>query len=223
MSLPGIIFIREFVLWARRVRRRVDYYALAVERAKATGRPLVVIGDPTSRATINWYGYGDLCIDINGCPTAPHSLKADITRPGSIPYPDDSVVVFVSCVLEYVSDIKAALQEIERAAGGAENIFIVAVDPYTLASTCYPGARWEISIAPPLARYPRFRWLQRPSSFHPRPHRPPGPPPPPPPPPPPGPPPHPGPPPAPPPHPGPPPRPPMPPHFGGPRQGPRPR
>lgn len=45
---------------------------------------------------------------------------------------DNSSVVFVSCVLEYVTDIDAALREISRIAGSADNVFVrhrPAVDP----------------------------------------------------------------------------------------------
>ena len=55
---------------------------------------------------------------------------------------DDTTVVFVSCVLEYVSDPEAALREMQRMAGSHENLFIVFVAPWTLTAALYPGARW---------------------------------------------------------------------------------
>lgn len=161
MSITSIVVIREVLMWARRVKRRVDYYALARARADTLGRPLVVIGDPMSHVTRNAYGYGDVCIDINGCPAAPRSITADISTPGAIPYPDNSVVVFVACVLEYVIDIEAAWDEILRAAGGPENVFIVHVESNSLTAFCYPGAKWAISSAPPLADRPIYRSTQR--------------------------------------------------------------
>jgi hypothetical protein len=51
-------------------------------------------------------------------------------------------VVFVSCVLEYVGDLPAALREIQRIAGDLENIYIVTVQPWTLTASLYPGAQW---------------------------------------------------------------------------------
>ncbi|MBK8263789.1 MAG: hypothetical protein IPK80_20940 [Nannocystis sp.] len=57
------------------------------------------------------------------------SIVADITR-GKIPnIADDSAVVFVSCVLEYVEDLHGALAEIARIAGSPDNLFIVNVQP----------------------------------------------------------------------------------------------
>ena len=67
---------------------------------------------------------------------------ADITA-GPIPgIPSNSAVVFVSCVLEYVGDLPAALREILRIAGELDNIYIVTVQPWTLTASLYPGARW---------------------------------------------------------------------------------
>jgi hypothetical protein len=48
----------------------------------------------------------------------------------------------VSCVLEYVDDVAAAVQEINRIAGSADNVFIVTVHSWSLPAHLYPGARW---------------------------------------------------------------------------------
>jgi len=67
---------------------------------------------------------------------------ADLTA-GPVPgIVDDSAVVFVSCVLEYVSDPEAALHELRRMAGTRDNLFIVFVEPWTFTAALYPGARW---------------------------------------------------------------------------------
>lgn len=127
-----------------RFRERTAAFKLATERAVALNRQLVVIGDPDagfhtrlSRA----YGCGDVCVDLNGCPKCPTTVVADITK--SIPLPDDSSVVFVSCVLEYVTDLKGALREIARVAGRSDNVFIVRVQPWTLTARLYPAAHWR--------------------------------------------------------------------------------
>jgi hypothetical protein len=68
-----------------------------------------VIGDPDAgmhTRLMRAYGCGDVCVDLNGCPKCPVTVVADITK-GPIPdVADDSAVVFVSCVLEYVSEIE---------------------------------------------------------------------------------------------------------------------
>ena len=67
---------------------------------------------------------------------------ADLTQ-GPVPgVANDSAVVYVSCVLEYVADPAAALGELFRMAGTPDNLFLVFVDPLSLTSALYPGARW---------------------------------------------------------------------------------
>ena len=137
-------------------RRRL--FEAAARRAYELGRPLVVVGDPDAGAhtrLVRAYGCGDLCLDLEGCPMCQVMQAADLTA-GPVPgVADDSAVVFVSCVLEYVSDPEAALHELQRMAGSAENLFIVFVDSWSLTAALYPGARWaggldddHISMAP---------------------------------------------------------------------------
>jgi hypothetical protein len=104
-----------------------------------------VVGDPDAGAhtrIIRAYGCGDLCVDINGCPLCPVTRTADITEGPVAGLANDSAVVFVSCVLEYVSDPEAALYELQRIAGSPANLFLVFVEPWTLTAALYPGARW---------------------------------------------------------------------------------
>ena len=132
-----------------RHRERAAAFEAAVERASALGRRLVVIGDPDAglhTRLMRAYGCGDVCVDKNGCPACPVTIVADITK-GPIPgVEDDSAVVFVSCVLEYVEDLGPALLEISRMAGTADNVFIVTVQPWTLTARLFPGARWRGTV-----------------------------------------------------------------------------
>lgn len=130
--------------WAVRRGRRKTVHELARERADALGRPLVVIGAPEGGVTAG-YGCGDLTVDLNGSPGCPRSIAADICVEGAIPLGDDSAVVFVSCVLEYVHDHEAAVEELMRVAGSPENLFVVRVEPWTLTSVLYPGAERVVS------------------------------------------------------------------------------
>lgn len=167
MALPTVLALRECILWVRRYQRRSEYYELASHRAAQLHRPLVVIGDPNAHVTRDAYGYGDVCVDLHGCPSAPSSVKvvtADVSVRGSIPLPDDSAVVFVACVLEYIPNIRAAWQEIARVCGDSRNAFVVHVDPGSFAAYLYPGAWWIISKAPPLSPEPIYHPAHRPSS-----------------------------------------------------------
>ena len=130
----------------RRFRRRREAFEAAVRRATEIGRPLVVVGDPDAGAhtrLLRAYECGDLCVDLRGCPRCQTMKVADITKGPIDGIADDSAVVFVSCVLEYVADPTAALRELARIAGARENLFLVLVEPWTLTATLYPGARWS--------------------------------------------------------------------------------
>jgi len=122
--------------WLRRRWRREKVYDYALAYAHSIGRQLVVIGAPDGGVT-GGYGCGDLTVDLvtTACP---NGLVADVTKP--LPLADDSVVVFCSCVLEYVQgDLTAALKEIQRVSGG--KAFFVGVEPWTLTAYLYPGAQ----------------------------------------------------------------------------------
>jgi hypothetical protein len=121
--------------WLHRRRQRSAVYRSALETAQALGRPLVVVGAPDRGATAG-YGCGDISVDIEDS-MCPAHLRADITK--RLPFADDSAVVFVSCVLEYVDDYRAALSELERVAG--KWLYLVRVEPWTLAAYLYPGAK----------------------------------------------------------------------------------
>lgn len=152
--------VYESTLALARFRRRRDVFLAAQARARELGRPVVVVGDPDAGLHTRMaraYPCGDVCVDLTGCPACPISIPANIEE--TIPLiEDDSVVVFVSCVLEYVSDVEAALSELSRIAGAPENLFGVVVDPMCLTSFVYPGARWR---AGPGGRWRRVTWGQR--------------------------------------------------------------
>lgn len=133
-----------------RFRERSAAFKSASERAATLGRKLVVVGDPDAgmhTRLLRAYGCGDVCVDLNGCPKCPVTVVADITAGPVADVPDDSAVVFVSCVLEYVGDLDAALREIARIAGSPDNVFVVNVQPWTLTARLYPGARWRGTVS----------------------------------------------------------------------------
>lgn len=129
---------------------RQRLFAAAQARALALNRPLVVVGDPNGGVwsrVFPAYGCGDVCVDLHGCPACARQLRADLTQ--RVNLADDSGVVFVSCVFEYIEDLPAAWAEVMRIAGTAENVFVVKVQPGTLSSILVPGAKWTIVSAPP--------------------------------------------------------------------------
>jgi ubiquinone/menaquinone biosynthesis C-methylase UbiE len=96
-----------------------------------------VIGAPDGGVTAG-YGCGDITIDLQPSRCA-CSMQADITQ--RLPFEDNSVVTYTSCVLEYVHDADAALREIMRISGHPAQAFFCGVEPFTLTAYLYPGAR----------------------------------------------------------------------------------
>lgn len=135
----------ESTLAIARFQRRKRVFDAAQARARALGRPLVVVGDPDAGAHTRLaraYACGDACVDLRGCPLCQNSIAADITQ-GVGEIEGDSAVVYVSCVLEYVSEASLAEAELLRIAGSRDNLFCVYVDRWSLTSVLYPGARWR--------------------------------------------------------------------------------
>ena len=150
----GLLAASEVAAAFLRQRARRDTFSTAQARARALGRPLVVVGDPHAGAWTSMmpaYGCGDVCVDINACPRCPTSHAVDLAA-APVPQAADSAVVFASCVLEYVADPQRAWAEFLRMAGSQENVYLVTVQPWTATSAFYPGARWIVrrdGVAPP--------------------------------------------------------------------------
>ncbi len=128
---------------SRKLQRR-EVFRAAEERARITGKPLVVVGDPDNGAVNRFlgrdYGEGDVTVDITGCPGCRNGVRAKIED--YLPtLRDDSCVLFVSCVLEYVDggrgNVRQILREMDRVAGGDR--FLVTVQPYCLTAWFYFG------------------------------------------------------------------------------------
>lgn len=118
------------------------YYRLAVDKALKIDKPLIVVGCPhngtDSKLHGPAYGSGNFMIDISGCSKniCQDVMERDIVDSLKV-FEDDSCVIFISCVLEYVTNIKEAIKEIKRVAGSLDNIFVVTVGTSSWASYYY--------------------------------------------------------------------------------------
>jgi hypothetical protein len=121
---------------------RSYYYKIAVKRALELDKPLIVIGDPHNGlgAKIHGpaYGAGNFTIDISGCSKGicPDVMERDIVDSLNV-FNDDSCVIFISCVLEYVEKIDDAIKEIKRVSGSSDNIFVVTVGTSSIVTYFY--------------------------------------------------------------------------------------
>lgn len=156
--------LMEGATFVGRLAARKGMYVRAVDRANETGRPLVVVGAPSAgwvTGSLAQYQCGDLpCVDLRGCETC-GAAPADVTVEGAIPAKDDSAVVLVAYVLEYVEDEKAAEAEIMRAAGHPSNVFVACAGMSGITQLA-TNARRVVVAAPPNAPDFRYRSVMRP-------------------------------------------------------------
>jgi hypothetical protein len=135
-------------------------YKLAKKRADELNKPLIVIGDPFfgngskfMNKFIKGYDCGDETVDLTGAPLCTNGIKSDLIK-YLIKKPDNSGVIFISCVLEYIptEDLELVIKNLKRVAGGIENVFVVTVSPYTIAGYFYKdlhSSSKHIVYAPP--------------------------------------------------------------------------
>ena len=85
--------------------RRKFNYKLALQQKKKSGKRLLVIGDPNnggwSSVIGKEYDCGDVCTDLVGCKQCPNQIQGNLLDVLKS-FPDNSVVIFESCVLEYL-------------------------------------------------------------------------------------------------------------------------
>ena len=129
--------------WVIRLAKRKAVFARARAVADKLGKPLVVVGAPSGGVTAG-YSCGDITIDIDAraVSACPNHYVFDLNK-DRLPYPDDSVVVFQSCCLEYVQNLPYAISELGRVSGGL--FFGVNVEPWTLvgAGITYDAQRYQ--------------------------------------------------------------------------------
>lgn len=133
LAIPALTVLWEAFWWQKRIIDRNDSYSKAFHHSRVMGVPLVVIGAADLGAT-NGPWIGDINIDIEKSNT-PNFIQCDITK--LIPLRDNSCVVFVSCVLEYVDNLENAMKELKRVA--QDRVYICRVQPWTLTSLVYPN------------------------------------------------------------------------------------
>lgn len=146
LAALALFLVYEAYICYRRKQRRRTFYKMAKERADKLGWPLVVIGDPAnglaSRATGIDYGYGNLCLDLTGCPYAPKGGVTTIKGRAEdhLSKIKGPAVVFESCTMEYVDDFPRVMKEIHRITqNNLDNQFTVRVDPMSWEAFLYPG------------------------------------------------------------------------------------
>lgn len=155
------VIVNELVWWGERIHLRKKYFKLARERANLLGKPLMVIGEPdagyTNRLLGADYPCGDITLDLKVSAKCKKVGASEGDVHDTLPtFADNSHVIFVSYVLEYVRDLDSIVSQLSRIAGSSKNLFVVYAKPYTLwsrlsrsSSPSDPIARNVITGAPP--------------------------------------------------------------------------
>jgi len=134
-----VLIIYEVIVCILRKIKRRNMFKLAKQRAKQTGKKLLVIGDPyngiASKTTGCDYGCGDICLDLTGCPNCPTTLKGKLEDHISTINLDEHVV-FISCVLEYTDDLDYIMSYLDKM--DQRDLFVVNVEWYSLMAYFYP-------------------------------------------------------------------------------------
>lgn len=126
----------ELLLGFYRNFRRSNTYKKALQKSREVKKPLLVIGSPNAGflgSIKSQYGCGDVCVDLVGCDKCEKSIKGDILDVLKN-LPDNSHVIFESCVLEYIEKPKKKLilNEIKRVSNGL--FFEVRINPTIIAN-----------------------------------------------------------------------------------------
>jgi len=152
-----VVLGREIYLALGPARRRRRYlWQMAQERARMTGKRLIVIGNPdgslVNRALGRDYDCGDLCIDLYGCPACPAYISGRLDE--TLPHlQDNSAVIYVAGALEGdVGDMTAVMLGLDRISGG--DLFIASTEPTSLAA--WTGRR-RITLSPPEAEFIEYK------------------------------------------------------------------
>lgn len=116
-------------------KRKHDIYQLAKDVANKKDKLLMVIGDPlngslphryfTHKVFGPPYGYGDLCIDLNGCPeNTDNSIKSKL-EDIIYKFHTNSYVIYISQTLEYIDPhhLQFVLKHLSRVSNN--DLFIV--------------------------------------------------------------------------------------------------
>jgi len=125
-----VICIWQLIVWMLEIRDKNFKYQAALDHAKKSGKPLLVVGGPWGvkafRRLFNKpaHGEGDVCLDLDRRALGDHpcGLVASCT---DIPFSDEAFgAVFSSHVLEHMPTTQAAKQALAEMNRVADSVFI---------------------------------------------------------------------------------------------------
>lgn len=156
----GLLTYETYLMAVVRRQRTRDIWNQALQRAHATGKKIVVIGDPDgkiiNRVMGRDYDCGDICIDVRGCSKCPSAIVGDPYSGLSSLSTGANVVFVAPGQLERAKDPEALWRELKRVAGA--DLFVAHYEKWSLASLIPPSKR-RVFSAPPDSSYAEWREL----------------------------------------------------------------
>lgn len=140
-------------LGPNREDRRTLFMA-AFNRAQATKKPLVVIGDPDGGLIHHFLGRdfqcGDICIDPKGCGICPVTQISGDPTTALSSMKANSAVIFDSGLFAFSDDGYAMAEQMKRVSGG--DLFMWDVSPWTLTAFLESKRKRRVMSAPPASQ-----------------------------------------------------------------------
>lgn len=146
ITLTALVAAWEAFGWIARSRMRAVLFGQAQAAAQRRVKPLLVIGCPAGLGTgLPMHPCGDVLLDTQACPACPGSVSGSVEDLSA--FTDGQFgAVFVGHVLEEVSQPDLAWTELNRV---ADEVFVAAVPPWSLAAWALPDSRNVILGADP--------------------------------------------------------------------------
>ena len=148
-----------YLLHTQPERKRL--YEKALAAARASGKPMLIVGAPDGDYGCGDPSKGDVVLDLRPAPGCPNAVVGSVE---AIPYPTGYFgSTFCSHVLEHVCDPQRAEDELHRV---ADAVFVAWPRPWQVLAYAVPGHTWLMAPKAGQAGEPsRFTYTRiRPSS-----------------------------------------------------------
>lgn len=152
-----VVIINEILQALYRDFMRWNLYNQARRKARELKKPLLVIGDPHNGAWSSVFGpaysAGNILFDLKPCTLCKNQAIEGPLHETLPLVESNSVVVYCSCVLEFIDDLDPIIKHLYRITQSRSDIFIVPIGWWSIAGWLYThpthSIKHVIKSAPP--------------------------------------------------------------------------